>query len=105
MIPTFFVCLAAFACIFRADAEDLGQAVVQESPTPTAEAPSEKTIQKAVMRCLSSADEAPLPGQNQGRFQGLSEEGEARYCLEQKKACQLDPGGFVCRNFVRDYVR
>ena len=96
---------AGLVCPPEVWCQDLAQPEQVAAPTQTPETPNDKTIQKAVMRCLSSVDASGAALQRQGRFQGLSEEGEERYCLEQKRACQVDPGGFACRNFVRDYIK
>lgn len=75
-----------------------------DTPTPVPEPPTQKQIQKAVMRCLSSADSSRAASRRNPRGLGMAEEGEERYCFEQKKECQKDAGGFACRSFIRDYV-
>jgi len=99
--------IVAVACLFvaamGAEAEQPSPPPAVDEATPQPQAPDDKTIKKAVMRCLSSAD-VTASGRSQGRFRGLVEEGEERYCLEQKQKCQSDPGGFPCRSFVKDYV-
>lgn len=77
---------------------------VNDSPEPTIDVPSEKTIQKAVMRCLTVVD-ANQGGRVRGQGAGLVEEGEETYCFQQKKACKADPSSFSCRSFVKDYVK
>ena len=76
---------------------------IADTAPPTVAAPDEKEIQRAVMRCLSAADVSSGSMPQRGQGKGLVEEGDDRYCMEQKRACRLDPGSFACRNFVRDY--
>ena len=75
-----------------------------DTPTPVPEPASPKQIQKAVMRCLSSVDDALGAIRRNPRGLGMAEEGEERYCFDQKKECLKDPSGFACRSFIRDYV-
>ncbi len=75
-----------------------------DTPTPAPEPPTEKQVQKAVMRCLSSVDSAIAASRRNPRSLGAAEEGEERYCFEQKKECKDNPTGYACRNFIRDYV-
>lgn len=75
-----------------------------DTPTPVPEPPSEKQIKKAVMRCLSSVDSAISALRRNPRGLGAAEEGEERYCFDQKKECLKDPGSFACRSFIQDYV-
>ena len=77
---------------------------VSDSPEKLIEAPSEKTIQKAVMRCLSVVD-SNHGKRVRGQGAGLVEEGEETYCFKQKSVCKNDPASFSCRSFVKDYVK
>lgn len=85
-------------------AEDDPAPAFLDTPTPVPEPPTQKQIQKAVMRCLSSADSTRAASRRNPRGLGMAEEGEERYCFEQKRECQKDVGGFACRSFIRDYV-
>ena len=88
-----------------ASAEESEFPSVPDTAAPASAGPTEKEIQKAIMRCLTAVDETSGGVVQRGQGKGLTEEGEDRYCMEQKRACHLDPGGFACRNFVKDYAK
>jgi hypothetical protein len=97
-----FSSLLAVILPARAEGEPVPSYI--DTPTPVPDLPSDKQIQKAVMRCLNSVDKAIAASRRNPRSLGMAEEGEERYCFDQKKECQSNPGGFACRSFIRDYV-
>ena len=105
LVATMFLLMGrGFRGVVHAVAEDEPRPSFLDTPTPVPEPPTQKQIQRAVMRCLSSADSARAASRRNPRGLGMAEEGEERYCFEQKKECQKDAGGFSCRSFIRDYV-
>ena len=107
----FFVPLLVATALLVVALPEIGRAQESEFPSisdtapPPAAAPEEKDIQKAVLRCLSASDASSGGAPRRGQGRGLVEEGEDRYCIDQKRACHLDPGSFACRNFVQDYTK